>query len=168
MPWSPLAGGFLAGKYRRGGRPAPDTRAGSDKPLYQFVSAEYAALDRNWATIDAVVRIAGEIGATPAQVALSWIADRPGVVSPIFGARNMEQRPDNLGAAGLRLDADATAALDAVSAPIPGGYPYGASGSGQRVLPRRKLGTAGSRRRRKRRPARTSLSMAIDGGFVAQ
>ncbi len=133
LPWSPLAGGFLAGKYQRGGMPAPDTRAGSDKPLYQYVSAEYAALDRNWATIDVVVQIAREIGATPAQVALSWIADRPGVISPIFGARTMQQLTDNLGAADLHLDADVTAALDAVSAPTPGGYPYGAFGSAQRA-----------------------------------
>jgi len=64
LPWSPLAGGFLAGKYSRGGTPAPDTRAGSSKPLYQWTSAEYAESDRNWATIDAVVRIAKDIGAT--------------------------------------------------------------------------------------------------------
>jgi aryl-alcohol dehydrogenase (NADP+) len=61
----------------------------------------------------------------------------------------MRQLTDNLGAADLHLDADATAALDAVSVPTPGGYPYGAFGSGQRALPRRKPGTAGSRRRRK-------------------
>lgn len=133
LPWSPLAGGFLAGKYQRGDTPAADTRVGSDKPLYQYVSAEYAASDRNWATIDAVVRIAREIDASPAQVALSWIAEQPGVISPIFGARNMRQLTDNLGAADLHLDADATAVLNAVSAPSPGGYPYGAFGSGQRA-----------------------------------
>ena len=149
LPWSPLAGGFLAGKYERGGTPAPDTRAGSDKPLYQWVSAEYAASDRNWATIDAVVRIAREIGATPAQVALSWVADQPAVAAPIFGARTVEQLRENLGAAGLHLDADAKAALDAVCAPQPGGYPYGGFGSGQRARHRRKLCTAGSYRRRK-------------------
>lgn len=54
LPWSPLAGGFLAGKYQRGGTPAPDTRAGSHKPLYQWVSAEYARSDRNWDIIDTV------------------------------------------------------------------------------------------------------------------
>jgi aryl-alcohol dehydrogenase-like predicted oxidoreductase len=132
LPWSPLAGGFLSGKYRRGGVPAPDTRAGSDKVLYQWVSAEYAESDRNWATIDEVVRIARETGATPTQVALSWIADRPGVAAPIFGARNIEQLKENMGAAELTLDAAATAALEKVSAPTPGGYPYGAFGQGQR------------------------------------
>lgn len=135
LPWSPLAGGFLTGKYERGSTPVSDTRAGSDKPLYQWVSAEYAASDRNWATIDAVVRVAKEMGVTPAQVALSWIADRPGVISPIFGARTMHQLTHNLGAVDLHLDAEATAAVDAVSVPTPGGYPYGAFGSGQRARP---------------------------------
>ncbi|MET9762600.1 aldo/keto reductase [Streptomyces sp. NPDC006372] len=49
LPWSPLAGGFLTGKYQRGDVPASDSRAGSEKHLYQWVSAEYAAPDRNWA-----------------------------------------------------------------------------------------------------------------------
>ena len=133
LPWSPLAGGFLAGKYERGGIPAPDTRAGSDKPLYQWVSAEYAASDRNWATIDVAVRIAREIGATPAQVALSWLADQPAVTAPIFGARTVVQLRENLGAADLHLGAESKAALDAVSRPQSGGYPYGAFGSGQRA-----------------------------------
>ncbi|MFJ8495251.1 aldo/keto reductase [Streptomyces sp. NPDC094038] len=132
LPWSPLAGGFLTGKYQRGATPAPDTRAGSTNELYQYVSAEYAATDRNWAVIDEVVRIAKESGATPAQVALSWIADRPGVVAPIFGARTLEQLHDSLGAVTLTLDDEATAALDKVSAPTPGGYPYGAFGTSQR------------------------------------
>ncbi|MFF5565134.1 aldo/keto reductase [Streptomyces sp. NPDC012623] len=132
LPWSPLAGGFLTGKYRRGTTPAPSTRAGSDDGLYRWVSAEYAASDRNWATVDEVVRVAGETGATPAQVALSWIADRPGVTAPIFGARTLHQLHDGIAAAGLVLDDDATAALDRVSAPAPGGYPYGAFGTAQR------------------------------------
>jgi aryl-alcohol dehydrogenase-like predicted oxidoreductase len=141
LPWSPLAGGFLTGKYERGSRPAPDTRAGSDKPLYQWTSADYAASDRNWDAIDAVVRIAREIGVTPAQVALSWVADRPAVTAPIIGARTVAQLRENLGAVGLHLDAAATAVLDEVSAPTPGGYPYGAFGSGQRA--RSVDGTAG-------------------------
>lgn len=132
LPWSPLAGGFLTGKYRRGATPAPDTRAGSANELYQWVSAEYASTDRNWAIIDEVVRIAEETGATPAQTALSWIADRPGVVAPVFGARTLEQLHDGLGAVALTLDAEATAALDKVSTPTPGGYPYGAFGTSQR------------------------------------
>jgi aryl-alcohol dehydrogenase-like predicted oxidoreductase len=132
LPWSPLAGGFLSGKYRRGTAPGPDTRAGSGNPLYQWVSAEYAGSDRTWAVIDAVVGIAEEIGATPTQVALSWLADRPAVVAPITSARTVEHLAENLGASGLHLDATATSALDELSAPRSGGYPYGAFGSAQR------------------------------------
>src|ERR1700733_1194044 len=79
LPWSPLAGGFLTGKYQRGVAADSGTRAGSDKPVYKGTTEEYADSDRNWATIDAVQKIAKQIGATAAQVALSWIADRPGV-----------------------------------------------------------------------------------------
>lgn len=132
LPWSPLAGGLLTGKYRRGGTPAPDTRAGSEKPLYQWVSADYAGSDRNWATIDEVVRIAREIGASPVQVALSWIAERPGVTAPIFGARTLSQLQETLGAADLDLSDTATTALDRISAPQPLQYPYGDFGQGQR------------------------------------
>jgi aryl-alcohol dehydrogenase-like predicted oxidoreductase len=132
FPWSPLAGGFLAGKYSRGAVPLPNTRAGSKKALYQWVCAEYASSDRNWATIDTVVRVAKNIGGTPAQVALSWLANRSGVTAPIFGARTLQQLKEGLGAADLTLDAEATAALDEVSAPTPGGYPYGAFGRAQR------------------------------------
>jgi aryl-alcohol dehydrogenase (NADP+) len=134
LPWSPLAGGFLSGKYERGGTAPADSRAGSEKPLYQWISEEYAESERNWATIDAVVRIAKQIGATPAQVALSWIADRPGVIAPIIGARTVEHLRNNLGAAELTLDNEATTFLETISAPISGGYPYGAFGAGQRAL----------------------------------
>lgn len=133
LPWSPLAGGFLAGKYQRGGTPSADTRASSEKVLYRWVSEEYAESERNWATIDTVVRIAREIGCTPSQVALSWLGSRPGVTAPIFGARTMKQLKDNLGATAITLDAEATATLDKVSAPVSGGYPYGAFGAGQRA-----------------------------------
>lgn len=132
LPWSPLAGGFLSGKYQRGSKPAPDTRAGSDTGLYQWTSAEYAASDRNWATIGAVIRIAKQAGATPAQVALSWLRDRPGVTAPIFGARTLTQLQENLGALDITLDDTATAELDHISAPVPGGYPYGEFGVWQR------------------------------------
>ncbi|MFF3332858.1 aldo/keto reductase [Streptomyces sp. NPDC002888] len=132
LPWSPLAGGFLTGKYQRGSTPAADTRAGSEDELYQWVSAEYAASDRNWHTIDAVVRIARETGATPSQVALAWAADQPSVTAPIVGARTLTHLTENLGAAELHLDADTTAALNTVNAPQHGGYPYGGFGTAQR------------------------------------
>ena len=135
LPWSPLAGGFLTGKYQRGVAADSGTRAGSDKPVYKGTTEEYADSDRNWATIDAVQKIAKQIGATAAQVALSWIADRPGVVAPIVGARTVEHLQSNLGAADLTLSEDATSELERVSAPQPGGYPYGAFGAWQRGRP---------------------------------
>lgn len=131
LPWSPLASGFLTGKYARGAQPEPDTRAGSANPLYQYTSANYANADRTWDAVDAVVEVAAETGASPAQVALSWVADRAGVTSVILGARDMKQLTDNLGAADLHLDTDATALLDKASDPSPTPYPYGPFGLAQ-------------------------------------
>jgi aryl-alcohol dehydrogenase-like predicted oxidoreductase len=133
LPWSPLAGGFLAGKYERGNAPAADTRAGSKKSLYQWTSEEYSESERNWRTIEAVKRIAQELGATPTQVALRWLADRPGVAAPIVGARTLKHLTDNLGMTKIELPETAIAELDAVSAPQSGGYPYGAFGRWQRA-----------------------------------
>jgi aryl-alcohol dehydrogenase-like predicted oxidoreductase len=127
LPWSPLAGGFLTGKYQRGVAPEGDTRAGGENPLYQWVSADYADSDRTWDTIAAVVRIAQKLNVTPAQVALAWVADQPAVVAPIVGARTLKQLDGNLGAAELHLDAEATAELNAVSAPAPAYGPFGAA-----------------------------------------
>lgn len=132
LPWSPLAGGYLTGKYQRGVAADSSTRAGSDKPVYKGTTEEYAESDRNWTIIEAVQKVAKEIGATPAQVALSWIADRPGVVAPIVGARTTDHLRSNLAAADLTLSANVTAELEKVSAPQSGGYPYGLFGAWQR------------------------------------
>ena len=132
LPWSPLAGGFLTGKYQRDGNASGSTRAGSGNPIYKGASEEYASSDRNWATIEAVVRIAKEINRTPAQVALSWLADRPGVVAPIVGARTVDHLKNNLGAWDLTLSTEATEELARVSAPQSNGYPYGLFGQWQR------------------------------------
>jgi aryl-alcohol dehydrogenase-like predicted oxidoreductase len=132
LPWSPLAGGFLTGKYQRDGEAANSTRAGSGNPIYKGASKEYASSDRNWDTIEAVVRIAKEIGRTPAQVALSWLADRPGVVAPIVGARTVDHLKNNLGAWDLTLSTEATEELARLSAPQSNGYPYGLFGQWQR------------------------------------
>ena len=136
LPWSPLAGGFLSGKYARGGKASQGTRAGSAKPLYQWTSAEYAETDRNWDAIECVMQVAEQIGRTPSQVALAWLADRPSVVAPIFGARTLAQLQDNLGATGLHLDPGQAAAIEAASRPKPGGYPYGVFGTAQRTRTR--------------------------------
>lgn len=77
-------------------------------------------------------QIAGEIGVTATQVALSCVTNLPSVSSTIIGARTMEQFRDNLPAADLQLSAEATAMLDKVSAPTPDDYPYGQFGVLQR------------------------------------
>lgn len=132
LAWSPLAGGLLTGKYRRGIAPAANTRAGSGNPLYEWTMADYAGSDRNWATIDVVHAIADEIGATPAQVSLAWLLDRPAVTAAITSARTVEDLRLNMAAADLALSEEHRSALEEVSRPTPGGYPYGAFGSGQR------------------------------------
>jgi aryl-alcohol dehydrogenase (NADP+) len=132
LAWSPLASGFLTGKYDRDERRSPGTRAGQDHALYQYTSSNYETSDRTWASVDAVRQVAKETGNSPAQVALSWVLSQPGVASAIIGARNTSQLADNLAVAGLRLDPDAVAALDAASDPKPAPYPYGPFGSAQR------------------------------------
>ncbi|RDG36779.1 aldo/keto reductase [Streptomyces corynorhini] len=132
LAWSPLASGFLTGKYTRDTERAPDTRAGEDHALYRYTSSNYETSDRTWSAVEAVRRVADDTGATPAQVALSWVANRPGVVSAIVGARTLQQLTGSLSAADLRLAADALTTLDAASDPAPAPYPYGPFGSAQR------------------------------------
>jgi aryl-alcohol dehydrogenase-like predicted oxidoreductase len=133
LPWSPLAGGFLSGKYTRdkdvhsGG-----TRYGNGNAMFQYIGEKFARAERNWATVDAVRQIADQIGATPSQVALSWVNNRPAVSATIIGARTMKQLNDNLAAAQLQLDPKVIRQLDTVSAPTPDEYPYGRFGSLQR------------------------------------
>jgi aryl-alcohol dehydrogenase-like predicted oxidoreductase len=129
LPWSPLAAGFLSGRVSRDARADAGTRLGSGNPMYRHIFKALSGTDRNWRTLDVVRRVAGEAGASPAQVALSWITHRPAVTSTIIGARTMAQLRDNMGGADLVLDAAATAMLDAVSAPSPDDYPYGSFGS---------------------------------------
>jgi aryl-alcohol dehydrogenase-like predicted oxidoreductase len=131
LPWSPLGGGWLTGKYQRDQRPTGATRLG-DNPERGMEAWDRRGTDRTWDIIDAVQRIAEARDVTMAEVALSWVTDRPGVTSTILGARTVEQLDTNLKAAGLHLSAEETAALDAASdLPTPD-YPYGELGVGQR------------------------------------
>jgi aryl-alcohol dehydrogenase-like predicted oxidoreductase len=133
LPWSPLAGGFLSGKYTREGvLNTNGTRYGDGNPMFQYIGSKIAGAERNWATLDVVREIAQRMGATPSQVALSWVTNRPAVSSTIIGARTIEQLHDNLAAAELQLGPEATSELDKVSAPTPDEYPYGRFGSLQR------------------------------------
>ncbi|MCB2222830.1 MAG: aldo/keto reductase [Actinobacteria bacterium] len=124
VPWSPLGGGFLSGKYRSGDRPT-DPAAGrlATQPDDDEEAWDRRDTERNWAILAEVERVAAEVEATPSQVALAWLLTKPVVSSVIVGVRTMAQLDDNLGAAGLDLPAGAVAALDEASAPG-WGYPY--------------------------------------------
>jgi aryl-alcohol dehydrogenase-like predicted oxidoreductase len=117
IPWSPLASGFLSGKYKRGQQPPRDTRLSSWSEIY----GKYGN-DRGFGIVDAVAKVAAAHHATPAQVALAWVMAQPGVTSPIIGARTLAQLQDNLGALKVTLSAQDLAALDAASA-LPDHYP---------------------------------------------
>jgi aryl-alcohol dehydrogenase-like predicted oxidoreductase len=111
IAWSPLAGGWLTGKYR-GDAPA-DARLLDPTRDAQVMGAH---IDRD-RILDDLVQTASELGHSPAQVALRWVMDQEGVTSAIFGARNMEQLEDNLGALDVKLDPERWKALDRSSRP---------------------------------------------------
>jgi aryl-alcohol dehydrogenase-like predicted oxidoreductase len=132
LPWSPLGGGWLTGKYTRDERPSGATRLGENPDRGVEAYDRRSAQQRTWDVIDAVETIATERGVTMAQVALAWLVDRPRVTSVILGARTLEQLQDNIGAAGLHLTPEETARLDEASDPAPADYPYGGPGVEQR------------------------------------
>jgi aryl-alcohol dehydrogenase-like predicted oxidoreductase len=118
LVWSPLAGGLLSGKYRRGVEAPAGSRGVSEwdePPVYDE--------DKLYDTVDVLVDIADAHGVSAAQVALAYLLGRPGITSLVIGARTSEQLADNLAAAGLRLDDDERVRLDKVSA-LPLIYPY--------------------------------------------
>ncbi len=108
IPYSSLGSGFLSGKYHRG-RDLPKTaRAGSVQKTYMT--------DRGFTVLEAVEKVAASAGATPAQVALSWLAHRPGITAPIASATSVAQLKELVGGIELQLDPDARATLDRASA----------------------------------------------------
>ncbi|GAB3811790.1 aldo/keto reductase [Micromonospora zhanjiangensis] len=133
LPWSPLGGGWLTGKYRRDTPPTGATRLGENPERGVEAYAGRNADERTWRIVDAVAEVADKRGTSMAAVALAWLADRPAVTSVILGARTVEQLDDNLAAADLRLDAEETRLLDEASAPRVADYPYGAAGVQQRA-----------------------------------
>ena len=132
LPWSPLAGGWLTGKYQRDQNPTGATRLGEDPRRGMEAYAPRNAQERTWRAVDALRQVAEGRGVSLAQVALAWVADRPAVTSVILGARTLEQLDDNLGAADLHLSEKETALLNEASAPIVSDYPYGTPGVQQR------------------------------------
>ena len=135
LPWSPLAGGWLSGKYRRNVDPTGATRLGEDPERGMEAWEGRNAQERTWQVVDAVREIAGAHGASPSQVALSWLGARPAVTSVILGARTVDQLVDNMAATDLRLTSEETQRLNDVSAPRMDDYPYGAAGVQQRDRP---------------------------------
>ena len=131
LPWSPLGGGWLSGKYRRDQRPTGDTRLGED-PGRGMEAYDRRGSDRTWRVIDAVGQVAESRGVSMAEVALAWVNNRPAVVSTILGARTTEQLEANLRAAGLELSAEECALLDEASDLHATDYPYGELGVNQR------------------------------------
>jgi aryl-alcohol dehydrogenase-like predicted oxidoreductase len=126
IPWSPLRGGWLTGKFRRGmAAPSEDTRIQKDDdsgPRWTEGWKNYDD-DTTWRVIDALLAVAQDVGKTPAQTAINWLLQRPGVTAPIIGARNLVQLDDNLGAVGWSLSAEQMARLNAASEQrLP--YPY--------------------------------------------
>lgn len=122
LPYGPLAGGLLTGKYPPGQQPTPDTRAGSgDEMTARGMSMRMS--EQSFAIVDAVRAVGEQLGKTPAQVALKWVMSREGVTAPILGARTPEQLERNLGVLGWELDAELDAQLTKASE-IPLGYPY--------------------------------------------
>ena len=118
LPWSPLASGFLSGKYKKDAPPPAGTRLdkmkewlkGYDKP-------------RNWKILEALDGVAKEVGSTVTAVALRWLVQKPAVTSVIMGVRTAAQLDDNLKAGELRLSPEAMKRLDEASA-FEIGYPY--------------------------------------------
>ena len=132
LPWSPLAGGWLAGKYQRDVLPTGASRLGENPERGMEAFKPRNADERTWKIIGAVQDIATQRDASAAAVSLAWLAARPAVTSVILGARNRQQLDDNLKAGTLYLSAEETAQLNQVSAPVVPDYPYGTGGVNQR------------------------------------
>ncbi len=131
LPWSPLGGGWLSGKYRREQRPTGATRLG-ENPARGMEAWDRRGTDRTWDVVEAVQEVATARGVSMAEVALAWVTARPAVTSTILGARTMDQLEANLRAADLTLSETETDALDAASDPRAADYPYGEMGRDQR------------------------------------
>jgi aryl-alcohol dehydrogenase-like predicted oxidoreductase len=132
IPWSPLRGGWLSGKYQRGmTAPIANTRIDdAEKGGWSEAWSKYNT-EHTWNVLDTVFVVADETGKSPAQVALRWLLQKPGVTAPIIGTRTKKHLQDNLGATGWTLSAEQMEKLDKASE-IELVYPYNFIANGQR------------------------------------
>lgn len=124
IPWSPLRGGWLSGRYFRGMSAPPEGSRVEAAEKHGWSEARSAyATEQTWTVLDNLFAVAKETGKTPPQVALRWLLQRPGVTAPIIGVRTMRHLEDNLGAVGWFLDAAQMDRLNSAGAvPLP--YPH--------------------------------------------
>jgi aryl-alcohol dehydrogenase-like predicted oxidoreductase len=109
VPHTPLAGGFLTGKYRRDAVPPEGSRAARGQNLLASKG------DAHWALLETLERVASDAGCTPSQAAIAWVLTRPFIAATIIGPRTVDQLRDNLAAAEVQLSAESVAALDEAS-----------------------------------------------------
>jgi aryl-alcohol dehydrogenase-like predicted oxidoreductase len=131
LPWGPLGGGWLSGKYKRDQRPTGDTRLGDD-PSRGMEAYDRRGTERTWQVIDTVQHVAEQRNVSMAEVALAWVTAQPAVSSTILGARTLEQLETNLSSADLHLTKEESGTLDRASDLQTTDYPYGEMGVDQR------------------------------------
>ncbi len=121
--WSPLGGGWLTGKYRRGQPAPPDSRVGRGDRWDDL--PEQRETEQTWRIVETLSQVADARGKTPSQVALNWLLQQPGVTAPIVGARRLEQLEENLGSVGWALEVNEIDRLSSASAiPLPSPYNF--------------------------------------------
>lgn len=124
IAWSPLRGGWLSGKYRRGmAEPPAGSRVRTAEERGWGENWSTYNTERTWSVLDALVAVAADAGKTPAQVALNWLLRKPLVTAPIVGVRTVAQLEENVGAVGWSLTVEQIGRLDETSL-IPPPYPY--------------------------------------------
>jgi aryl-alcohol dehydrogenase-like predicted oxidoreductase len=122
IPWSPLAGGFLTGKYQRGATPTGGRYAPGEDTSPR--AGEMLANERAHDVLDVLRKLSDAKGCTVSQLALAWCMNQPAITSPIIGPRTMDQLNDNLGALDVEITDDDRRAIDEVSPPGRAVYTY--------------------------------------------
>jgi aryl-alcohol dehydrogenase-like predicted oxidoreductase len=120
IPWAPLAGGFLTGKYKRGEAPPSNAR----HAVRTFDTTRALFADRAFDVIETLETMGKEKGCSASQIALAWCKAQPGITSPIIGPRTMEQLEDNLGSLTVEFTAEDISKMDAVAPPGRAVSPY--------------------------------------------